>query len=525
MEYRGPRPITLVVLDGWGIAPPSRGNAITLAQTPVFHRLISTYPTFALQAGGEAVGLPWGEIGNSEVGHLNIGAGKILYQDLPRITRAIIDHTFFNNSVLLDACKLATERGSKLHFVGLVSSGGVHSLNEHLYAQLEVAKEQGVEQVLVHAILDGRDTPFNSGQGFIKELESKIKKIKVGRIATVMGRFYAMDRDNHWDRIQLAYDAMVEGKGKQVASAAEAIATSYEAKVYDEELMPAVVCENGAPVGTVSDNDVVVYFNFRADRARELTHAFVLPGFAKFAKRELKNIHFVTMTEYEKSLPVEVMFTPEEIEQPLARVISDAGLKQLHLAETEKYAHVTYFFNGGREQVYLGEEHALVPSPQVPSYDTKPQMSARGITDRYLQEVRTGTYDVYIINYANPDMVAHTGNLPATITAIEFVDQCLGEVVAATLEFGGMVFITADHGNAEGLLNLQTGAIDKEHSTLPVPFIVVGRAFEGKAASGQIVSDDLSKLTPAGVLADVAPTILSVMGIPKPAEMTGQSLL
>jgi 2,3-bisphosphoglycerate-independent phosphoglycerate mutase len=520
-----PRPVALVILDGWGIAQSSRGNAITQAQTPVYHKLISTYPTFTLQAGGEAVGLPWGEMGNSEVGHLTLGAGKILYQELPRITRAIVDQSFFQNQIFLQACAKVKERNGKLHILGMVSSGGVHSSNEHLYALLELAQMNNVTNIFVHAILDGRDTPFNSGQGFIKELESKLKKIKVGKIATLIGRFYAMDRDNHWERTQAAYECLVEGKGKPVKSAEEAIVSSYEAKVYDEELVPTVIMEDSKPVAQVSDGDVVIFFNFRADRARQLTKAFTVPDFDKFQRRKLTSFDFVSMTEYEKDLPVQVAFLPEAVEYPLGRVVSEAGLTQLRLAETEKYAHVTYFFNGGKEKAFVGEDHALVPSPVVSSYDQKPQMSARGITDKFLQEVRAGKYDFYVINYANADMVAHTGNLPATIKAVEVLDICLGEVVAATLEVGGVVFITADHGNAEGLINLQNGSIDKEHSNVPVPFIIVGHGFENKAASGASVTEDLSQLTSAGVLSDVAPTILKVLGVPKPVEMTGQSLL
>lgn len=520
-----PRPVVLVVLDGWGVASPSRGNAISLAQTPVFHKLITTYPTFTLQAGGEAVGLPWGEMGNSEVGHLTLGAGKILYQDLPRITRAIVDQSFFQNPVLLKALSAVKEQGGKLHLLGLLSSGGVHSSNEHLYALLELAKQQGVKRVFVHAILDGRDTPFNSGAKFVKELEAKCKRLNLGQLATLMGRFYAMDRDNHWDRIQAAYECLTLAKGKPAVSAVEALKSSYAAKVYDEEVVPTVIQVNGAPVASVGDNDVVIYFNFRSDRARQLTQAFTLPNFDKFTRPKQGLALFVTLTEYEKQLPVEVAFPPESIDYPLARVLSDAGLTQLHLAETEKYAHVTYFFNGGREQAYPGEEHVLIPSPIVPSYDQKPQMSARGITDRLVNEVRTGKYDVYVVNYANADMVAHTGNLPSTIQAVEYLDSCLGQVVAATLEQGGMVFITADHGNAEGLLNLQSGAIDKEHSNTPVPLVIVSRDLEQKAAPGAPATDDLSQLTPAGLLSDVAPTILRILGLPKPAEMSGLSLL
>ncbi len=525
MFQQRPKPVVLVILDGWGVAPPSRANAINLAQTPVWHRLIVTYPTLILQASGEAVGLPWGEIGNSEVGHLTLGAGTILFQELPRITNSIVDKTFFSNSVLTEAMFVAQKRSSSLHLMGLASPGGVHSSIDHLYALLELAKYSGLKDVYVHAFLDGRDTPFDSAKLYLEELSSKIKKIGVGKIATIMGRYYAMDRDNHWDRIQAAYDCLVEGKGKPVVSAIRGLTASYEAKVFDEQVVPTVIIESGKPVATIKDNDVVIFFNFRADRARQLTQAFVLPSFEKFPRHTLNKLHFVTMTEYEKNMPVEVAFPPQVIEYPLARIISEAGFKQLHLAETEKYAHVTYFFNGGREQAYEGEDHILIPSPVVSSYDIKPEMSARGITDRFLQEIRTGKYDFYVINFANADMVGHTGNLPATVKAINILDECIGEVVAGTLEYGGAVIVTADHGNAECIIDIQTGTINKEHTNNPVPCIIVARELEDKAGTGQLVTDDLSKLTPAGVLADVAPTILKIMGLPKPRTMTGHSLL
>lgn len=521
-----PKPVVLVVLDGWGVAPPSRGNAITIARTPVFRKLITTYPCVTLQAGGEAVGLPWGEMGNSEVGHLTLGAGTILYQDLPRITRAIVDQSFFQNPVFLEACEAVKQHNTKLHLMGLVSSGGVHSSIDHLYALLEQAARQGVTEVFVHAFLDGRDTAFNSGEAFLADLEARLKKLKVGKIASLMGRYYAMDRDNHWDRTKAAYDCMVKGVGKQAPSAKEAIAASYAAKVYDEQVEPTIiVTSSGEPTARVSAGDAVVFFNFRADRARQITKALALPDFDKFERSALDGLTFVAMTEYEKDLPVKVAFPPAVVEYPLARVVADAGLKQLHLAETEKYAHVTYFFNGGREQAYEGEDHVLIPSPVVPSYDEKPEMAARGITERLLQEIRGGSYDFYVVNYANADMVAHTGNLPATVRAVEFLDECLGEVVAASLEAGGMVFITADHGNAEGLVNPQTGSIDKEHSAMPVPFVMVSRELEGKAMSGAPSTEDLSQLTAAGLLADVAPTIIKVMELDEPTGMTGQSLL
>lgn len=520
-----PKPVTLVVLDGWGIAAPSRGNAISQAVTPVFHKLVATYPTMALQAAGEAVGLPWGEMGNSEVGHLTLGSGKIIYQPLPRINRAIIDGSFFQNETLLQSCRVAAKDGKTLHLIGLVSSGGVHSSIDHLYALLELAKNEHVPRTVVHAILDGRDTPYDSGKKFMSELEAKMKKLKYGKVASLMGRFYAMDRDSHWDRVQAAYNCMALGLGKPAVSVTKAIAASYQAKVYDEELLPTYIEQDGKALATIGEGDAIILFNFRPDRMRQITHALSLPSFVKFERKTVQELSIVTMAEYDKDLPVSVAFPREEVSYPLARVLSEAGLAQLHLAETEKYAHVTYFFNGGHEQPYAGEEHVLVPSPVVPSYDQKPEMSARGITDRYLQAVRTGKYDFVVINYANPDMVAHTGNLPATVKAIEVIDECLGEVVAATLEYGGAMLITADHGNAEALVNPQTGEIDKEHSNVPVPLIMVARELENKAVSGVPVTDDMALLTPSGVLADVAPTILAILGLPKHPDMTGQSLL
>ncbi|MFH1867036.1 MAG: 2,3-bisphosphoglycerate-independent phosphoglycerate mutase [Patescibacteria group bacterium] len=520
------KPVVLVILDGWGIAPPSRGNAITLARTPVFKKLINTYPTYSLQAGGEAAGLPWGEMGNSEVGHLTLGAGKILYQDLPRINKAISDRSFFTNPALVKACENVKEKGSQLHLLGLVSPGGVHSYTEHLFALLELAKEQGVGKVFVHAILDGRDTPYNSGLGFIEDLQKTLSKLNLGKIASLSGRFYAMDRDNHWDRTEKFYNSMTLGKGETTTKASVAIKSYYEQKIYDEEIPPTVVTTTaGKPLTQVGPEDSVIFFNFRADRARQLTQSFVVSGFNKFKRQLINRLYFVSMTEYEKGLPATVAFAPEQVEKPLARLISEAGMRQLHIAETEKYAHVTYFFNGGREKAYDGEEHVLIPSPTVSSYDQKPAMSIRGILKTLIQEIRNNSYGFYVANFANADMVAHTGNLPATIKAVEFIDEALGEVVAAVLEVEGMLLITSDHGNAEGLVNLQTGVIDKEHSATPVPLIIISHDLEQKAASSSPITDDLSQLKPAGMLADIAPTILHLLDIPKPPTMTGLSLL
>ncbi|MEK7637576.1 MAG: 2,3-bisphosphoglycerate-independent phosphoglycerate mutase [Patescibacteria group bacterium] len=520
------QPAVLVIIDGFGVAAPSRGNAIAMAKTPVLDRLMTQYPTMTLQAAGDAVGLPWGEMGNSEVGHLSIGAGRVIYQDLPRITRAIVDGTFFTNPVFLQAIKAAKQHQAAVHIIGLFSSAGVHSLDEHAFALLELCRRQGVSRVFVHAILDGRDSPYNSGVEFISRLEQKIADLGVGQLATLSGRYYAMDRDNHWDRTRLAYEAMALGQGPTAAQANDAIHDAYARGVYDEQFIPTVIVKNGRPVTTISDHDAVLFFNFRNDRARQLTKAFVLPGFEKFSRAEyLRQLSFVTMTEYEQDLPVSIAYPKEEVTEPLAKVYSDAGLKQLHAAETEKYAHVTFFFNGGVESAFPGEDRVLVPSPAVPTYDQKPDMSARVITERVLQAINTGQYALVIVNYANPDMIGHTGNMPATIRAVEIVDECLGQIVEAALSINGLVLITGDHGNAEAKIDPQTGEVSKEHSANPVPLIVVANDLPPAVLqSYRSPVRDLSTLTPVGVLADIAPTLLGLVGLSVPATMTGHDL-
>jgi 2,3-bisphosphoglycerate-independent phosphoglycerate mutase len=522
-----PRPVVLIVLDGFGLAPPSRANAISLAKTPNFDKYMTNYPVMPLSASGEAVGLTWGEIGNSEVGHLSLGSGKIYYQNLPRITKSISDGDFFDNEGFLAACKHVKEKNSSLHLMGLVSSGGVHSFNEHLYALVELAKKEKVERVYVHAFLDGRDTPYNSGANFIAKLQDKLKLIGLGAIATVSGRFYAMDRDNNWDRIEKAFRAIVDGQStNNIDDPVAAVQTSYDQGVYDEEMLPTVIVDDlGKAKGRVKDGDGVIFFNFRSDRARQLTKSLVLPGFEKFKRDYFQNLLMVTMTEYEKDLPVTIAYPPVVIKTPLAKVISDAGLKQLHVAETEKYAHVTYFFNGSSESVFEGEDRLLVPSPHVSSYDQKPAMSARDINTKMIQKIKEGTYDFIVVNYANADMVGHTGNLSATVEAVEILDKLVGEVVDTVMSYNGVVLITADHGNAEGMYNLQTGEIEKEHSNNPVPLFIIGQNFAGKSMLPGRAGTDLSQITPVGVLADVAPTILKIMGLKKPVEMTGSSLI
>ena len=522
------KPIVLVILDGWGVAPASEGNGVALAETPNFKKLVATYPAMTLLASGESVGLSWGEMGNSEVGHLNLGVGRIFYQNLPRISKAIGDGSFFENKVLLRAVEHARKFRSKIHLLGLTSEGRVHSTLPHCYALLEFMKQQKMSEVFIHAILDGRDVIYNSGKGFIEELQEKMRKIGVGEIASLHGRMYAMDRDNRWERVEKVYRALVHGKSEEYAKdPAAAIDRSYDEKVYDEEFVPVVIGKEDGPTTLIRDNDVVIFFNFRADRGRELTHAFVFDEFDKFSRGEkLKNLFFATMTEYEEGLPVEVIFQRETVKTSLPRVLSEHGLRQLHIAETEKYAHVTFFFSGGIEDPFDGEDRIVVPSPKVASYAEVPEMSAKKVTENLIHEILKDKYDFIVVNYANPDMVGHTGGIKETVRAIEVVDKYLGDVISLVISKGGQLIVTADHGNAEELLNLQTGEIDKEHSTNPVPCIIVGEKFEGKTFDDvQLVGNDLSLVQPIGLLSDVAPTILKMMGLEAPSEMTGRALV
>lgn len=523
-----PKPTVLLVVDGFGVAPSIDGNAVREARMPVFQRLVESYPAMTLQASGMAVGLSWGEMGNSEVGHLTIGAGRVFYQSLPRINVAIEQGDFFRNPAFLKAFDhVKKTKGATLHLMGLVSQGGVHAQQEHLHALLDLCAEKKIEQVAIHAFLDGRDSPYNSGKQFISELEAKIKEVKVGRIATLCGRAWAMDRDNRWERTEKAYNAMVTGAADVTGpTASEIIDAVYAQEVYDEEFPPSVVMKHGKPVAPIKDHDACIFFNFRPDRARQLTKAFVIPAFDRFPRQPVNDLYFVTMMEYEKDLPVHVAYPPQIVETCLARVLSDAGLRQLHIAETEKYAHITFFLNGMREKEFPGEDRVIIPSPRVSSYDQAPAMSAPAIADRVVKAIAAGTYDAIIGNFANPDMVAHTGNEVATVAACEAVDKAVGEIVEAALAVGGAVLITADHGNAEEVKNLTTNAIDKEHSTNPVPFLVIGKPFEGmKARAGDAVGSDLSMTQPVGMLADVAPTMLKIMGIPQPKDMTGSPLV
>ena len=505
------KPTVLMILDGYGLNDTTKGNAVAEGKTPVMDKLMAEYPFVKGNASGMAVGLPEGQMGNSEVGHLNMGAGRIIYQELTKITKAIEDGDFFENQALLAACKNAKENNTALHMMGLVSDGGVHSHNGHIYGLLELAKRQGVEKVYVHCFLDGRDTPPASGKEYVEALEAKMKEIGIGEVASVSGRYYAMDRDNRWDRVERAYNALVKGEGVQAESATAGIQASYDADKTDEFVEPMVIVKDGAPVATVKDGDSVIFFNFRPDRAREITRTFCDDNFDGFDRGERIKTTFVCFTEYDVTIPnKEVAFKPQKLKNTLGEYISSLGLKQLRTAETEKYAHVTFFFNGGTETQYPGEDRVLIPSPrEYPTYDLIPEMSAFKIKDELVRRIRTGTYDMIVRNFANCDMVGHTGVMPAAIQAVECVDRCLGEVVAAAQEMGYTLLVTADHGNADRMVE-PDGSPNTAHTTNLVPLVLVG--------------SDLP-LRPHGRLSDIAPTMLELMHIePKPA-MTGESLI
>ena len=502
-----------MILDGWGINSNRENNAIALANPPVMGRLCREYPYTELQASGLAVGLPDGQMGNSEVGHLNIGAGRIVYQELTRITKAITDGSFFRNSVLLDCLAKTRCTGGRIHLAGLVSDGGVHSHNSHLYALLELARREGVQEVFVHCFLDGRDTPPQSAIEYISSLEEEMKKIGVGRVATVMGRYYAMDRDNRWERVEKAYNAMALGDGNPVDSALMAIQNNYLLGINDEFVIPSVVCDQNGPVGTIRDGDGFIFFNFRSDRGREITRAFTdsaFTGFSPLFRPELSS--FVCLTEYDETFGLPVAFASQELQNILGEVVSKAGLRQLRIAETEKYAHVTFFFNGGNETPFPGEERLLVPSPkEVATYDLKPEMSIYQVSVELIARLNENRFDFIVLNFANPDMVGHTGVLKAAVKAVSAVDECVGVVVNKVLSQGGSVLITADHGNAECMVD-ENGNPHTAHTCNQVPLVLVGDAGKGLQLR-------------SGVLADLAPTVLEILGIPKPAEMTGSSLL
>ena len=507
------KPTVLMILDGYGLNEKTEANAVAEAKTPVMDGLMKEYPFVKGYASGLSVGLPDGQMGNSEVGHLNMGAGRIVYQDLTKITKMIEDGDFFENPELLRACENVKANGSALHLYGLLSDGGVHSHITHLYGLLELAKKQGIENVYVHCFLDGRDTPPASGKGYVEALEAKMKEIGVGKVATVMGRYYAMDRDNRWDRVELAYKAMVNGEGVTADSATEAIQNSYDNDKTDEFVLPAVVMDNGAPVATIKENDSIIFFNFRPDRAREITRTFCVDDFDGFDRGERVKTTYVCFTEYDVTiLNKTVAFPKTEIHNTFGEFLAANHLKQARIAETEKYAHVTFFFNGGVEEPNEGEDRILVKSPKVATYDLQPEMSAYTVCDKLCEAIRSDKYDVIIINFANPDMVGHTGVEDAAIKAVEAVDACVGKAVEAIKEVDGQMFICADHGNAEQLVDYQTGNPFTAHTTNPVPFILVN-------------ADPAYKLRENGVLADIAPTLIELMGLEKPEEMTGTSLL
>lgn len=507
------KPTVLMILDGYGLNEKTEGNAVKEAKTPVMDKLMQEYPFVKGYASGMAVGLPDGQMGNSEVGHLNMGAGRIIYQELTKITKEIQDGDFFKNPALLDAVKNAKDKGTSLHMFGLLSDGGVHSHNTHLYALLELAKKEGLSKVYVHCFLDGRDTPPASGKDYVQQLSDKMQEIGVGEIASVMGRYYAMDRDNRWDRVELAYNAMVKGIGHTADSGVAAVQQSYDDGKNDEFVIPTVVVKNGAPVATIQDDDSVIFFNFRPDRAREITRTFCSDDFDGFKRGSRIKTCYVCFTEYDETIPnKEVAFHKTAITNTFGEFLAANNLKQARIAETEKYAHVTFFFNGGVEEPNEGEERILVKSPKVPTYDMQPEMSAYEVCDNLVNAIKSEKYDVIIINFANPDMVGHTGVEEAAIKAVEAVDECVGKAVDAVKEVGGQMFICADHGNAEQLKDYVTGETFTAHTTNPVPFILVN-------------ADPGYGLREGGCLADIAPTLIELMGMEQPKEMTGKSLL
>ncbi len=504
----------LMILDGYGLNDKAEGNAVKQAKTPVMDRLMAEYPFVKGNASGMAVGLPDGQMGNSEVGHLNMGAGRIVYQELTRITKEIQDGTFFENPALMHAVENCKKNDSALHMFGLLSDGGVHSHNTHLYGLLELAKRNNLSKVYVHAFLDGRDTPPASGKDFVIALEEEMKKIGVGKVATVTGRYYAMDRDNNYDRVEKAYLALTKGEGLTADSAADGIQASYDRDETDEFVKPTVVLEGGKPTAVIGDGDSVVFFNFRPDRAREITRAFCDDDFKGFAREKKLDIKYVCFSEYDPTIPnKEIAFHKIAVTNTFGEWLAANHMTQARIAETEKYAHVTFFFNGGVEEPNSGEDRVLVPSPkEVATYDQKPEMSAYGVCDKLVEAIDSGNYDVIIINFANPDMVGHTGVEAAAVKAVEAVDECVGRAVEAIKRNGGAMFICADHGNAEQLVDYETGAPFTAHTTNQVPFILVNY-------------DPAYTLREGGCLADIIPTLIRIMGKEQPAEMTGKSLL
>lgn len=504
-------PVMLMILDGFGLGKDYPGNAVRLAKTPNFDRIISEYPHTTLRASGMSVGLPEGQMGNSEVGHLNIGSGRIVYQELTRITKEIQDGGFFLKEEFLMAIKNAKQKNTAVHLIGLVSDGGVHSHNTHLYGLLELMKKQDMKDVFIHAILDGRDVAPTIGSTHIRELQEKIAEIGVGKIATVSGRYYTMDRDKRWERTKLGYDSIVKGEGHKSMDPVLAIENSYKDGINDEFMIPTVITEENEPVAVVNDNDSIIFFNFRPDRARQITRAIVDEDFDGFNRDKKVDTYYVTMTEYDKTIKnVHVAYKNDGLANTLGEYISNKGLSQLRIAETEKYAHVTFFFNGGREEPFENEDRVLVPSPKVATYDLKPEMSAFEVKDEVINRIKMEKYDLIILNFANPDMVGHTGVIPAAIKAVETVDACLGEIVQLMEDVDGKIIVTSDHGNAEMLIDEETGGVVTAHTTNQVPLVLVGLR---------------NKVLREGILADIAPTLLELLGLEVPKEMTGKSLI
>lgn len=513
------KPVILVILDGWGIGEAEKGNAVLEANTPTADKLNSFYPHIAIQASGISVGLPWGEPGNSEVGHISLGTGQVIYQNMPRITLDIQSGNFFKNKSFLEAIEHTKKNSSNLHIMGLLGKGGVHSTTDHLYAILELMRDQKAENVFLHIFTDGRDSSPTADVECIRELEERLKTYGIGKIATLGGRYFGMDRNNNWDRIEKAYKSMVSGEGEQIEDPIKYLEESYKREVFDEYIEPAVIVKDGKPLTKISDNDAIIFFNFREDRARQITKAFVLPGFNKFERKEIENLLFVSMVEYEADLPTEVAYPPIEIKECLGDILSRHNKKQLRISETEKFAHVTYFFNGGKEEPFPGEDRVIVPSKNVATFVEAPEMSAFEITEKVINFVKENKYDFILINYANADIVGHTGNLKAGIKAVETVDECLGKLIQEVLLQKGCLLVTADHGNAEEMINRKTGEPDTEHSTNPVPLWLITGENHSETENPE------SPIRVEGILSDIAPTVLELMEIEKPKEMTGDSLI
>ncbi|MBN1916018.1 2,3-bisphosphoglycerate-independent phosphoglycerate mutase [Candidatus Dojkabacteria bacterium] len=513
--FKRPKPVMLVIMDGVGVAQPGPGNAVTLAQTPSLNKYWPIYPHGYLHASGSNVGLPHGTDGNSEVGHINIGAGKVVFQDLPRIDNAITSGKFFEDPFLIKAVNQVKEMKTRLHLMGCLGGGQVHSSLDHIFALLKFCANHGLdeENVVLHLFTDGRDSPPKSAAIYLEQVESEMQRLKVGKIASLIGRYYAMDRDKRWDRTQKAYDLIVSGKGKKISKWKEAVDDSYKNGKTDEYFEPYVVYEHDLPLAHVDDNDAVIFFNFRPDRALELTQAFEEEDFSAWEKEKSPDVYFVGMTEYSIGFPKNITFPPEDIDNPIGRVVSDNGLRQLRIAESEKFPHVTYFFNGGNQTVYPGEDRVEIPSVRdVATYDQKPEMSIEKVTEVLVKKIDEDYYDFIVVNFANADMVGHTGVLDAAIKAVEIVDQKTGVLIEKVLSKDGALVVIADHGNAEEMFNLQTGDVDTKHSTNPVPLMIIKNGLDGREL-------------PIGILADVSPTMLALMGIQKPAEMTGRNLL